>query len=344
MSPEVTEKTLECFSCWKVAMKSGCSAAVAAPRVPDVKPFFFRAAALAIAIHSLARADDGAMDRGKKIYEANCLMCHQVAGGGVPPAFPPLAKSDWLMADRERAVIVLAEGLSGKITVNGQEYDGSMPAQMLDDSQVSDVLTFITNSWGNRADPFTPEEVATARLKSRFPTYEKLVRASAYRPLPPAPEGWEIEEMARLNEYPTRFAGHTEDGNTFVLMQKGAVLRLKGKSLFPWLNAKSYLPDDPDIISTMGATIGPSGHLWITSNRRITGQDGMLRNRVDIWRSAAPIDPDQSPEMVSWFRVEMPYGVGPVQPRREPPSFRAGREALRFQRLSHGFRRNGKYR
>ena len=252
------------------------------------------------------------MKRGAELYAAHCAMCHQVAGGGVPPAFPPLAGSDWLMSDRKRAVRVLAEGLSEKITVNGQVYDGIMPAQMLNDRQAADVLTFITNSWGNKADPFTPEEVATARLGTRFPIYEHLVAATSYRPLPPAPTGWEITEIAKLSAYPTRFAGHTgDDGNTYLLMQKGDVLRLKGNALLPWLDSRSYLPDDPDIISTMGATLGPSDHLWITSNLRITGPDGMLRNRVDIWRSAAPVSPDVSPEMISWFQVEMPYGVGP---------------------------------
>lgn len=251
------------------------------------------------------------MARGAAIYTSHCAMCHQVSGEGVPPAFPPLAKSDWLMADRARAVAVLAEGLSGEIIVNGQKYDGIMPAQMLDDRQVADVLTFVTNSWGNQAEEFTPQEVAAARKKTRFSTYEKLVGSTTYRPLPPAPEGWVVSEVARLNEYPTRFAGHTKEGSTFVLMQSGAVLSLKGKTLRPWLQPSSYLPNPDNEATALGATIGPSNHLWITTNEKIEDAQGMLQNHVNIWRSSERIVESESPEMLSWFQVTMPYGVGP---------------------------------
>lgn len=52
---------------------------------------------------------------GKSIFQQKCAMCHLPEGQGIPPVFPPLAGSDWLMADRERTIKVLCEGLRGSI-------------------------------------------------------------------------------------------------------------------------------------------------------------------------------------------------------------------------------------
>lgn len=106
------------------------------------------------------------MQYGKNIYTQNCLACHQAEGQGVPGAFPPLAKSDYLMADKSRAVSVLLHGLTGKIKVNNKEYNGVMPALELSNEQIANVLTFVRNSWGNKGDVITPEEVQLVRSAS----------------------------------------------------------------------------------------------------------------------------------------------------------------------------------
>ena len=71
--------------------------------------------------------------RGRQLYARHCLICHMNAGQGVPGTYPPLAKSDLLRADRERAIRILCEGLSGPIEVNGRKYNNVMPAAMLKD-------------------------------------------------------------------------------------------------------------------------------------------------------------------------------------------------------------------
>ena len=100
---------------------------------------------------------------GESIYASNCAACHQPDGTGVPKAFPPLAKSDYLNKDPKRAISAILNGLNGKITVNGQEYDSVMPAVALDDEKVANVVTYIMNSWGNKGGEITPEEVKAAR-------------------------------------------------------------------------------------------------------------------------------------------------------------------------------------
>ena len=103
--------------------------------------------------------------KGKGIYAKTCLACHQANGQGVPNAFPPLAKSDYLNANPDRAISAVLHGLSGEITVNGKKFNNVMTSQNLTDEQVADVLTYIYNSWGNNKTVITPAKVKEIRAK-----------------------------------------------------------------------------------------------------------------------------------------------------------------------------------
>ncbi len=102
---------------------------------------------------------------GKRVYEANCQACHQVEGVGIARAFPPLANSDFLNKDHQRAIDVLLHGMSGKVEVNGEQYNGSMPAIGLSDHDVANVLTFLLNNWDNNGGRVTTGQVAKRRLE-----------------------------------------------------------------------------------------------------------------------------------------------------------------------------------
>ncbi|WP_445716182.1 copper-containing nitrite reductase [Flavobacterium sp.] len=102
---------------------------------------------------------------GKNIYGRTCFACHQSEGQGIPAAFPPLSKSDFLNADPNRAINAVLHGLSGEITVNGKKYNSVMTSQNLTDQEISDVLTYVYNSWGNNKTKVTPEMVKTQRAK-----------------------------------------------------------------------------------------------------------------------------------------------------------------------------------
>jgi nitrite reductase (NO-forming) len=107
---------------------------------------------------------------GAALYQGTCSVCHQDNGEGLPGVFPPLAKSDWLMADRRRAIEAVINGVSGPITVNGKPYDSVMPPMsQLSDDEVANILTFAMNSWGNSADAIRPDEVATVRATTKRP-------------------------------------------------------------------------------------------------------------------------------------------------------------------------------
>ena len=103
------------------------------------------------------------IERGQRTYNNVCAACHQPSGKGVEGAFPPLAGSDYLNADKARAVAIVTHGLTGKITVNGKAYNSQMPQLNLSDEDVANALTYVYNSWGNAGHEVTPAEVAKAR-------------------------------------------------------------------------------------------------------------------------------------------------------------------------------------
>ena len=102
--------------------------------------------------------------RGKDVYTAQCMSCHLEQGEGIENVYPPLAKSDYLMADKKRSINEVLHGLTGPIKVNGVAYDGVMTGfDMMSDQEVSDVLNYVRNSFGNKGAAVTPEEVKSSR-------------------------------------------------------------------------------------------------------------------------------------------------------------------------------------
>ncbi len=101
------------------------------------------------------------IERGKLVYSTLCIACHQADGKGLPGAFPPLAGSDYLLNNIDKAIHAVKYGLQGEITVNGVKYNSVMAAQGLSDEEVSDVMNYVLNSWGNKGD-----YVSVAKVKA----------------------------------------------------------------------------------------------------------------------------------------------------------------------------------
>jgi len=111
---------------------------------------------------------DKVLAHGKEIYETSCQACHQAGGKGIPGVFPPLANSDYLMADLNRAILAVVNGLSGEITVNGVKYNSAMPSLSLSDDDVAAVLSYIRQNFGNGAkDMVTVDQVIQAKEKAK---------------------------------------------------------------------------------------------------------------------------------------------------------------------------------
>ena len=103
------------------------------------------------------------IERGKDVYMANCMTCHQENGAGIENVYPPLAGADYLMADKKRSILQVLKGATGEMTVNKKVYNTPMNAIDLTDEQTSDVLNYIRNSWKNKGAAVTPAEVKAAR-------------------------------------------------------------------------------------------------------------------------------------------------------------------------------------
>jgi mono/diheme cytochrome c family protein len=104
-----------------------------------------------------------AMKKGAGVYNI-CGGCHGAAGTGQPGAIPPLAGSEWVLGGTERTTRIVLHGLGGAVTVKGASYNGVMPPQgALSDKEISYVLTYIRNSWGNSGTMVTPDMVKKVR-------------------------------------------------------------------------------------------------------------------------------------------------------------------------------------
>lgn len=118
----------------------------------------------------LSKADAQLYEHGSEIYarEGHCTTCHQANGQGLPDAgFPPVSGTKWAVGNPDRLIKLTLNGLMGPIEVNGKEYPGQVPmtafGMLLNDKDVASVLTYVRNSFGNKASSIQPGQVAKVR-------------------------------------------------------------------------------------------------------------------------------------------------------------------------------------
>ena len=110
-------------------------------------------------------------EMGKAVYAQVCVSCHQPTGQGLPPAFPPLVGSEWVLGSEERLVRIILHGLQGPVKVKGTEFNGLMPPTgpgspfNLSPERVAAAATFVRKEWGNDAPPVTEAKVIEIRAK-----------------------------------------------------------------------------------------------------------------------------------------------------------------------------------
>ena len=115
--------------------------------------------------------------KGAEVYhrEGHCVTCHQEDGKGLPAAkFPPLAESEWAQGNEERLIKLTLHGLIGRIEVKDESYPGQVPMtpfKWLSDDEIAAVLTYVRNSFGNKASPVTPAKVGEVRSATEDRVY-----------------------------------------------------------------------------------------------------------------------------------------------------------------------------
>ncbi len=158
----LTEEGVERLSLLDTVLVKEDSVAKAVVKpVTDATPVDVVPAKPAVSDEVLAKAVAGG-----KIAYVTCAACHQATGAGIPGAFPPIAKSNWVnQLENSEAIKIVLFGLQGEVKVNGVPYNGMMIPQgaMLNDQQVADVLTYVKNSWGNEGGYVAPDEVTEIR-------------------------------------------------------------------------------------------------------------------------------------------------------------------------------------
>jgi mono/diheme cytochrome c family protein len=104
------------------------------------------------------------LEAGEKIYKKLCLSCHQADGDGVPNMSPPLIKTSCVLGDKEKLIGIVLNGLKN-VDINDETYNNPMPAlgSVLKDQEIADVLTYVRNSFGNKASAITAAEVKAVR-------------------------------------------------------------------------------------------------------------------------------------------------------------------------------------
>ena len=127
---------------------------------------------LMIAFTTVGSAQDKAalMAKGQKVYNEYCKTCHQANGQGLGTTFPPLAKSDYLKNTPMPQIInEVVNGKSGKMKVNGKEYNGVMAPlpKKYTDEDIAGVITYVYNSWGNSGPVVKPADVAKHKKKKK---------------------------------------------------------------------------------------------------------------------------------------------------------------------------------
>ncbi|MEQ1859113.1 MAG: discoidin domain-containing protein [Chthoniobacteraceae bacterium] len=186
----LTAKRLE-FPEWKKSLE----ALVAASPMPAVKEIGGQILRPAVSApkFTMSRDETKLFKAGQDIYQTLCAACHGLDGKGMPMLgaapgamlAPPLAGSKTVLGWRDGAAHVMLQGLVGDI--DGKKYEGQMiPMANNDDAWIAGVLSYVRNSFGNRATFVSPQDIARIRSASKDRTQPWTiaeVRAALPRPL-----------------------------------------------------------------------------------------------------------------------------------------------------------------
>jgi len=96
----------------------------------------------------LQSCDREAYPQGQRIYNSQCANCHMEDGQGLGRLIPPIQNSDYYVQHYDDLVCIINYGMSGKIVVNGVEYEEIMPAaRKLTEAELSNLINYMNAQW-----------------------------------------------------------------------------------------------------------------------------------------------------------------------------------------------------
>ncbi len=112
--------------------------------------------------------------KGAALFQSVCQTCHGANGDGITGLAPPLNTSDWVQGDKNKLIPIVLFGLTGPVKVADKMYgppaiNGDMPGigsnKEYTDEDIAQVLSFIRNSWNNKAEKISEPDIREARNK-----------------------------------------------------------------------------------------------------------------------------------------------------------------------------------
>jgi mono/diheme cytochrome c family protein len=146
------------------------------------------------------RSPENWLAAGKAVYGNNCASCHQPTGLGAPGQYPPLKGAEFVINGERRLTAILLHGISGKLTVDGKDYNGQMQplGYAMTDKQLGQLLSYVRNEWGNKGSLLYDDQIKALRkeLGSRPAYNETELRAIDANASAPASE-WPAKIAAK---------------------------------------------------------------------------------------------------------------------------------------------------
>ena len=136
-----------------------------------------------LAVRELTGEEHARFERGRALYEATCVQCHLASGLGQTGQAPPLRGSPWVLGKDARPARILLQGLRGEVQLEGERWDGEMPAVAYSDEDVAAILTYVRREWGHGAEPVTAATIARVRAATKGRT-----------------QPWTLAELEALND------------------------------------------------------------------------------------------------------------------------------------------------
>ena len=158
---------------WKTSIADLAKANPAAG-VQEISSQILNPAAPAASTAKFTAEEQKVFKAGEANYQSVCIACHGTDGKGAPMLgaapgamlAPSLIGSKTVTGHRNGSIYVMLHGLTGDI--DGKKYEGQMVSMATnDDKWIASTLSYIRNSFGNRAGFITPAEVASVRAATK---------------------------------------------------------------------------------------------------------------------------------------------------------------------------------